>query len=244
MGPPAGSSGAEVIKIIFFDAGGTILEPYPTFAEAFTRICRTHGHEVDPADVQAAFHSVGPNVAEVAKETGVVNPTVSAEDSQTFWRHVYSRLLEALSISDDELREDLLSTFSDKATYKLFPEVLGSFDELRQLGYRLGLISNFERWLEEVLIEEKAGEIFEVKVISGIEGVEKPDPDIYRLAIERAGLQPEECVHVGDSIANDLEPAIAVGMKAVMIDRSASFPESEYPRIVTLTELPALLRTL
>jgi putative hydrolase of the HAD superfamily len=233
-----------VIKIIFFDAGGTILEPYPTFAEAFTRICRTHGHEVDPVDVQAAFHRVGPNVAEVARETGVVNPTVSAEGSQIFWRHVYSRFLEALNISDHDLRDDLLVTFSDKASYKLFPEVLGAFDELRQMGYRLGLISNFERWLEEVLIEEKAGDIFDVKVISGLEGIEKPDPGIYRLALERAGVEAGECVHVGDSISNDLEPATAVGMKAVMIDRSGSFPDPGFPKITTLADLPALVRTL
>jgi putative hydrolase of the HAD superfamily len=237
-------AGCEVIKVIFFDAGGTILEPYPTFAEAFARICRAHGHEVSPREVQSLFHRIGPNVAEVAQETGVPNPTTSAEGSQVFWRHLYTRFLAALEITDDALRDDLLTTFSDKASYKLFPEVLSSFEELRQSGYRLGLISNFERWLEEVLIEEKAGDIFDVKVISGIEGVEKPDPHIYRVAIERAGVRADECVHVGDSIANDLEPATAVGMKAVMIDRSRSFPETPYPRIATLEELPVLVRTL
>lgn len=233
-----------MIKIVFFDAGGTILEPYPTFAEAFTRICRAHGYEVAPADVQALFNRQGPNVADVARETGVVNATTSWESSQIFWRHLYTSFLLALGITDDELRDDLLATFSDKASYKLFPEVLDSFEELRQGGYRLGLISNFEGWLEEVLVEEKAGDIFDVKVISGIEGVEKPDPHIYRLAIERAAVEPGECVHVGDSIANDVEPATAVGMKVVMIDRSESFPEIGFPRITTLEELPALLRTL
>jgi REG-2-like HAD superfamily hydrolase len=233
-----------MIRIVFFDAGGTILEPYPTFAEAFTRICRTHGYEVAPADVQAVFHEQGPNVADAARKAGVVNATTSAESSQIFWRYLYTMFLEALGIQDEELRDDLLATFSDKASYKLFPEVLGSFEQLRAGGYRLGLISNFEGWLEEVLVEEKAGDIFEVKVISGIEGVEKPDPYIYRLALERAGVAPEESVHVGDSIANDLEPAMAVGMKAVMIDRSGSFPHTSFPRITTLEELPALLRNL
>lgn len=233
-----------MIKIIFFDAGGTILEPYPTFAEAFTRICRTHGYEVAPADVQDVFNRQGPNVADVARETGVMNVTTSAEASQVFWRHLYTMFLQALGIDDDDLRDDLLKTFSDKASYKLFPEVLDAFKQLRATGYRLGLISNFEGWLEEVLVEEKAGDMFDVRVISGIEGVEKPDPYIYRLALERAGAEPQECVHVGDSIANDLEPATAVGMKAVMIDRSGSFPDASWPRISTLEELPDVLRTL
>jgi putative hydrolase of the HAD superfamily len=231
-----------VIKIIFFDAGGTILEPYPTFAEAFTRICRTHGYQVAPRDVQSVYHTVG--MAELSRETGIINASSSAASSQIFWSRLYEMFLEALGIVDDSLRDDLLATFSDKATYKLFPEVLESFEQLRGAGYRLGLISNFEGWLEEVLVEQKAGEIFEVKVISGIEGIEKPDPYLYRLAMERAGTDPEECVHVGDSIANDLEPATAVGMKAVMIDRSESFPDTTWPRITSLTELPALVRTL
>lgn len=233
-----------MIKMIFFDAGGTILEPYPTFAEAFTRICKAHGYEVSPADVQEVFHTQGPNVAEVAKETGVVNATTSPERSQVFWRHLYTTFLAALGIKDDELRDDLLATFSDKASYKLFPEVMPSFEELQRSGYRLGLISNFEGWLEEVLIEEKAGDIFDVKVISGIEGVEKPDPRIYLLALERAGVEPGESVHVGDSITNDLEPATAVGMKAVMVDRSGSFPDTSFPRVRTLEELPGLLPDL
>jgi putative hydrolase of the HAD superfamily len=233
-----------VIKIVFFDAGGTILEPYPTFAEAFARICRAHGYEVDPAKVQALFHTQGPNVADIARETGVNNATTSQEASQVFWRHLYTMFLKALGITDDALRDDLLTTFSDKASYKLFPEVLDSFEVLRGAGLRLGLISNFEGWLEEVLVAEKAGDIFDVKVISGIEGVEKPDPLIYRLALERAGVEPQECVHVGDSIANDVEPALAVGMKAVMIDRSDSFPNAEYPRITRLDQLPALLGKL
>jgi putative hydrolase of the HAD superfamily len=233
-----------MIKVVCFDAGGTILEPYPTFAEAFTRICRSHGYEVAPSEVQAVFNRQGPNVADVVRETGVVNVTTSAEASQVFWRHLYTMFLQALGIEDDDLRDDLLTTFSDKASYKLFPEVLDAFEELKAAGYRLGLISNFEGWLEEVLIEERAGDIFDVRVISGIEGVEKPDPEIYSLALERAGAEPQECVHVGDSIANDLEPATAVGMKAVMIDRSGSFPDASWPRITTLDELPDLLRTL
>jgi putative hydrolase of the HAD superfamily len=231
-----------MIRIVFFDAGGTILEPYPTAAEAFTRICRAHGYEVDPVDVQNVFHTIG--TAEVARKTGIINASTSAEASQVFWRHLYALFLEALGITDDDLRDDLLATFSDKASYKLFPEVLASFEQLQRMGYRLGLISNFEGWLEEVLVEEKAGEIFDVRVISGIEGVEKPDPLIYKIALERAGVEPQESVHVGDSITNDLEPALAVGMKAVMIDRSGSFPESPFPRITTLDELPALLSTL
>ncbi|MDP9224756.1 MAG: HAD-IA family hydrolase [Actinomycetota bacterium] len=233
-----------MIKIIFFDAGGTILEPYPTFAEAFTRICRSHGYEVSPRDVRGVLHDLGPDVGEVAEETGVFNATTSPEKSRVFWGHLYERFLEALGISDPALRDDLLATFSDKSSYKLFPDVLDAFSELRQMGYRLGLISNFERWLEEVLVEEKAGDIFDVRVISGIEGVEKPDVEIYRLALSRAHAGASECVHVGDSMTNDIEPARAVGMKVVLIDRSDRFPEAAVPRIASLEELPRLIPAL
>ena len=77
----------------------------------------------------------------------------------------------------------------------------------------MGLISNFESWLEEMLVELEVGHHFEPAIISGIEGVEKPDPTIYEIALEKAGVAPENAVHVGDSPGMDVEPASLVGIR-------------------------------
>lgn len=58
-------------------------------------------------------------------------------------------------------------------------------------------------------------------VFSGIEGIEKPDPRIFTLALERAGnnIAPEEVLHIGDSMRKDYVPAKSIGMHALLVDR-------------------------
>jgi putative hydrolase of the HAD superfamily len=92
-----------------------------------------------------------------------------------------------------------------------------------------------------MLLEMEVGHIFEPSIISGMVGVEKPDPEIYRIAVERAGVKPESCVHIGDSPRTDMEPAVEVGITPILIDRAGRYPESRYARIRELTELLPLI---
>ncbi|HKZ75650.1 MAG TPA: HAD family hydrolase, partial [Actinomycetota bacterium] len=70
---------------------------------------------------------------------------------------------------------------------------------------------------------------------------EKPDPRIFELAMERAGVSPERSVYVGDNPEFDVDPAAAVGMFPVLIDRRDRFPDAPGVRITSLEGLPAVL---
>jgi FMN phosphatase YigB (HAD superfamily) len=100
------------------------------------------------------------------------------------------------------------------------------------------------RRLKELLVELEVGHIFDVSIISGLEGIEKPDPGIFELALERAATTPRTAVHIGDSYRMDVEPATAVGMNAVLLDRSGRHPEIDCPTIASLHELPAVVAEL
>jgi FMN phosphatase YigB (HAD superfamily) len=92
-----------------------------------------------------------------------------------------------------------------------------------------------------MLVELEVGHLFDAAVISGVEGVEKPDPRIYEIAIERVKVPPEGAVHVGDSVVLDVKPALSVGMKAILLDRAARYVNvdlGDVPRISSLEELP------
>ena len=78
-------------------------------------------------------------------------------------------------------------------------------------------------------------------MISGVEGLEKPDPRIFQLAMERAGVEPGRSVYVGDNPEFDVDPALAVGMFPVLIDRRDRFPDAPGVRIASLEELPDVL---
>lgn len=241
-----------MIEIVFFDAGETILHPYPSFPELFARTCAQHGYKVDPAEVKTVQERLGPHLIEVANESGVEDASLSADASRAFWTYLYRRLLAELGL-DEALADELYYVFSDSRSYKLFDDVTTTLDELKIAGYRIGLISNFEGWLEKMLVELEVGHVFEVTVISGIAGVEKPDPRIYEIALEKAGVDPQKAVHVGDSPKFDVEPARATGMHAVLIDRLGRHghkdPGSNWdvdgcPTITSLEELPELIAKL
>ena len=231
-----------MIEVVFFDAGETILHPHPSFPELFAEVCRARGLEVSSGEVGAVQTRLAPHLVDLAEDSGVERgPSLSPEDSRTFWTYLYRRLLGELGLEDQGLAEELYSTFSSTSSYRLFDDSLPVLGELQSRGYRLGLISNFDGWLQNLLVELEVGDLFEVTVISGVEGVEKPDPAIYRLALERADVVPDQALHVGDSPSLDIEPALATGMEAVLIDRGGRYSDAPYRSISSLEPLPGIV---
>lgn len=232
------------IDIVFFDAGETIIHPFPSFPELFAKVCSDRGVGIQPEQVREVQERLAPHLIDLADDSGVTTPSLDAEASRRFWTFLYQRFLTELGVTDQRLPHELFTTFSSSSTYRLFDDVKPALIEIEAEGYRLGLISNFEGWLEQILVEQEVGESFDVTVISGVEGVEKPDPAIYELAVRRAGVDPARCVHVGDSMSLDVLPATEVGIKAVLLDRVGRYPDSGHPTIASLEELPALISKL
>ena len=238
-----------MIEIVFFDAGETLLRPHPSFAELFARTARAYGVDIGTEDVQRVQSELAPHLVDLVEEDGEANlryegSSLSPEASERFWMHLYRRLLRELGVVDEGLAGALFRVFSSSASYKLFDDVLPALKTIDAAGYRMGLISNFESWLEQMLVDLEVGHHFKPAVISGVEGVEKPDPKIYELALARAGVLPESAVHVGDSPGMDVEPAEAVGIKGVLLDRARRYPQSKHTRVSSLEELPPLLENL
>jgi putative hydrolase of the HAD superfamily len=234
-----------VIEIVFFDAGETLVYPHPSFAELFSQVCMERGRDIPAREVDRVRSLLAPHLVDLAEETGVANPSFSPDESRRFWSHLYRRFLAEMDIEDDELVAALYARFSQASSYKLYDDALPALRELAEGGYRLGLISNFEGWLEEMLVELQVGHLFDVTVISGIERVEKPDVAIYERALERAGVEGRRAVHVGDSPGLDVEPACAAGMHAVLLDRTVRYEHIEgVKRIDTLKDLPTLVAKL
>ena len=225
---------------VFFDAGETLVHPHPTFPDLFAQILRREGHEVDAETIRQRIHVVFDRFKQAADTNELW--TTSPEKSRRFWHDVYAIFLRDLGIDgDDGLVDRVYAEFTDLANYVLFADVPPVLEKLRGAGLELGVVSNFEEWLEQLLEELGVIDFFRVRVISGVEGMEKPDPRIFRLARERAGVSPEGSVYVGDNPEFDVGPAAAVGMHPVLIDRRDRFPDAEGTRITSMDQLPAVL---
>ena len=77
-------------------------------------------------------------------------------------------------------------------------------------------------------------------VSSRIHGKIKPDPSIFRAALERLSVEPDEALMVGDQPEDDVEGARSIGMEALLLDREDRFPEIP-DRLRDLYALPAAL---
>jgi putative hydrolase of the HAD superfamily len=232
-------------RAVFFDAGETLLAPHPSFAELFAEVLGERGHEVAPPRVEEAFEAVAPYFVEVLDRIGADTWSTSPEVSRRFWRAVYRVAFEELGISDDgdHLAEALYERFTRYESYRLFPDALPVLHQAREAGLTVGLISNFEEWLEGMLHHWEVGPMFHVMVISGKEGIEKPHPEIFRLALKRAEVDAGESLYVGDHPRIDIEAAQAVGMDAVLIDRRGRHRDHPGRRITSLNELMPLLES-
>lgn len=226
---------------MFFDAGETLVHPHPSFPDLLAHVLRREGHAVDPEAVRERAHVVFERFKRAADANELW--TTSPERSRAFWHDVYGAFLRDLGIEGgDGLVDRIYAEFTDLGNYRLFEDVPPVLERLGAAGLVLGVVSNFEEWLERLLEELGVLERFSVRVVSGIEGLEKPDPRIFLLATERAGVRPEESVYVGDNPEFDVGPAAAVGMRPVLIDRRGRFPGfAEAVRITTMAELPAVL---
>lgn len=229
------------VEAVFFDAGETLLYPHPGFAELFAEVLREQGHRVDPARVQDVVSASSRRFNDILSSDEARLWSTSPERSRTLWDGIYRWFLAEAGIDRDQDRliEALHTRFSDMASYRLHPDARPTLERLRKASLTLGLISNFEEWLERLLEVLEVAHFFDVTVISGIEGVEKPDPAIFHLALERAGVAPERSVYVGDNPTFDVEAARAVRMIPVLIDRRGRHPDADALRITSLEDLPA-----
>lgn len=109
----------------------------------------------------------------------------------------------------------------------------------------VGVISNSHRSLDAFRDHFELGGLIHALVSSSQHGYMKPHPSIFEVALLRAGVSAAESVMVGDSLKADVEGALAVGMRGVLLRRSGEVP-SEVPHgvpvIHSLTELDGLLR--
>jgi epoxide hydrolase-like predicted phosphatase len=97
--------------------------------------------------------------------------------------------------------------------------LLAAVGAFRRAGVRTGLLSN--SWGELTYDRARFAELFDVLVISGAEGVRKPDPEIYEIAVRRMGLPPEQLVFV-DDLKGNLKPARAIGIHTIFHESAAS----------------------
>jgi putative hydrolase of the HAD superfamily len=130
----------------------------------------------------------------------------------------------------------------DALRFELLPDALPALDAMVGAGLRLGVVSNWDCGLGDVLAGLGVADRFEVVAVSAVVGAGKPDPRIFRHALDGLQVAPEAALHCGDLPAYDCAGAAAAGVRGVLIDRAGVAADGPCPRIRSLPELLPLAR--
>jgi len=152
----------------------------------------------------------------------------SPESDRRFWADLYTYVLNGLGVGEKRGEDiihrwshELYDLFTSPEHYALFDDVEESLERLKRAGYKLGIVSNFAPTLKAILRHKGILHYFDPVVVSTEVGLEKPNPAIFRLALELAGLSAEETLYVGDHDKNDIWAPNQIGIRAVKIKRYA-----------------------
>jgi len=118
--------------------------------------------------------------------------------------------------------------------FELYDDVTETFAALRAAGLGIGLVSNSARDVREFARHHELD--VDAGISSFYHGRSKPHASIFRAVLDLLGVEPAEAAMVGDQVADDIEGARAIGMRAVLLDRDGLHPAFE-PRIESLSEL-------
>jgi len=216
-------------RAVFFDAGHTLIYAHPGLGAIYQGTTAGFGVQV-PAD---RFSEVFiPVFKESTKE---YSATTTASDAQdlAMWREItkriYDRIPPLASIPFQTWFEALYKRFGDPDVWRFYKDVEPVLRALRAKGIKIGIISNWDTRLRTISDGLGLSSMVDFLIISAEAGVRKPSPGIFELALEKAGVRPEEAVHVGDLPEEDGEGARRAGLRPVLIDRKERVTPVTHP---------------
>jgi HAD superfamily hydrolase (TIGR01509 family) len=214
------------IKFIFFDVGNTLLFPNRDRIHA---PLAERGLIPDPVLLR--------NLERSTKNQFDVVIAKNGSTDHSFWWMFYSQLLAQIGLNDDALRDQLVASIRQSANWDVIPP--GTREQLQEIGdrYQIGVISNADGKIEDVLRRCNIADCFRTITDSGLVGYEKPHPEIFRHALKQMDAQPEESLYVGDVYSVDYLGATGAGMQAILMDVPSAYTDKGVPRVESLREL-------
>jgi putative hydrolase of the HAD superfamily len=222
------------LKAVLFDLGLTLIRT-SSFPEIYTKIL-AHFRIIASID----------NIVRAQKETEKEFDMSSYDEShrKEFWTNYNTSLLKKLGIDENMLfvAEQIDALWWDYSHVEVYPDVEPTLYGLKKEGIRIGLISNgFKKDLYRVLRKLGLEKWFDTIVCIDSCNCAKPNKEIFLYALKRLGIKPNETIFVGDSVMQDYEGALGVGIKPYLIDRERKF-SFNYNKLVRLTDILELIK--
>jgi len=220
------------LRAVLFDVDFTLAKPGPDLGpEGYRQLGERFGLDLDPARY--------PEARAAAVETRERHPELRHDEE--LWFVFTERIARGMGGDSDAARDfavEMTRLWERSENFDLYDDVRPVLAELRAHGLKLGLVSNGGREISDFVAHHALD--VDCAIASRAHGWTKPHESIFRAALELLEVEPAEAAMVGDSVHDDIEGALALGMRAFLIDREGRNPEAA-DRLPDLRALPGAL---
>ncbi len=221
------------LQLVLLDVDFTLIRPHRVFdANGYAELGARFGVRLDPERYeearQGAFH---------------VWSSQTLEHRSAQHRRFATEIVRGMGAPRavaDQIGIAAEQEWGDPSNFELFPDVLPLLDVLRASACTVGLVSNTDR--ELVPFAAQLGISVDFALASHAHGRRKPCATIFAAALALGDAPAEAAVMVGDNLSDDIEGALASGLRAILVDRSDRHPDYAGERIRGLAELPRAAR--
>ncbi len=233
-----------MLKSIFFDIYGTLAGFKPSRYEIQSKACNHFGIKVSTQGITDGYAAADEYMSQ--QNTRIPIRLRNQEGKNHFFAKYEQLVLKGCNVHVSSKQALKIFQHMQKIPYSLakYPDVVKTLDELSSRGLSLGLISNLDKTGNMVVKQLGLQDYIHYPVTSQDAGFNKPHPKIFHAALNLANVHPSETVHVGDQPISDVEGALKVEIRPVLLDRDNNHKDYNIcPRIRTLSELPKLLKS-
>ncbi len=234
-----------MITAVFFDLYNTLAGFRPSRYEIQSEALADFGLQVTPEGIIRGYHLADGFMS--AQNATKPMRSLSHTERDAFFAEYERLVLSGSGVEVDPALAGEIWKRIRKVEYGLavFEDSIPTLQRLREQGLTIGLISNIHQDGDELADSLGLLNHLDFTVTSMEVGAEKPKPPIFHKALEKANAAPEEAVHVGDQLTSDIDGAVGVGIRPVLLDRDGNhIGYNDYPRIETLNELSQVLKGL
>jgi putative hydrolase of the HAD superfamily len=220
------------LQAVLFDVDFTLAKPGPDLGpEGYRRLGERYGVALDPSLYEEARAAAIDSIER--------HPELVHDDE--IWIAFTERIIRGMggeARGAHDCAVEMTRAWERHENFDLYEDTQPVLEELRRHGLKLGLVSNTGRDLDEFVRHHH----LEVDAALGsrAHGRTKPHQTIFRAVLDLLRVEPGAAAMVGDSIEDDIEGALRLGMRAILLDRENRHPDVE-GRIPTLLALPAAL---
>ncbi len=198
-------------RVVLLDALGTLLELEPPAPRLVAELAR-RGVTVSEEEAWAALRA---EIAFYRAHHDMASDRAGLAALRAQCAEVLRAALPPAARDARDLEAALLAALR----FRPYPEVAATLRGLREDGATLVVVSNWDVSLHDALADTGLDALVDGALSSAEVGAAKPDPLIFRRALELAGARPEEALHVGDSVEHDVAGARAAGIEPVLVVR-------------------------